>query len=79
MNNYKIKKVNKNGIKFIREILDQYHVNPQRACEKEYAKDVEFALSESCDPILEIPALYSVNGCTRSWVLSEDDITTYYE
>jgi len=77
MNNYKIKKVNKNGLKFIREILDKYHVNPQRACEKEYAKDVEFALSELCDPILEIKALHSVNGCTCSWVLSENDITTY--
>jgi len=77
MNNYKIKKVNENGLKFIREILDKYHVDPQRACEKEYAKDVEFALTELCDPILEIPALYSVNGCTRSWVLSENDITTY--
>jgi len=76
MNDYKIKKVNKNGLKFIREILDQYHVNPERTCEKEYAKDVEFALSESCDPILEISALNSVKGCTCSWVLSEDDITT---
>ena len=77
MNDYKIKKVNKNGLKFIREILDKYHVDPQRTCEKEYAKDVEFALSELCDPILEIKALHSANGCTRSWVLSENDITTY--
>jgi len=77
MNNYKIKKVNKNGLKFIREILDKYHVNPQRACEKEYAKDVEFALTELCDPIFEIKALHSVNGCACSWVLSENDITTY--
>ena len=71
---YEIKIVNQNGLNFIRDILDMYHVNPQRACEKEYAKEVEFALAEGCGPILEISALNCVNGCTSSWVLSETDL-----
>lgn len=71
---YEIKIVNQNGLSFIREILDKYHVNPQRACEKAYAKEVEFALSEGCSPILEIISWDCVNGCTSSWVLAETDL-----
>ena len=69
-----MKEVNQNGLNFIRDILDRYHVNPERACEKAYAKDVEFALSEGWSPILEISALNFVNGCTCTWVLDETDL-----
>ena len=75
---YEIKIVNQNGLSFIREILDKYHVNPQRACEKAYAKDVEFALAEGCDPILEIISWDSVNGCASSWVLDATDLDSIY-